>query len=188
MAEPVEEQRWIRDSLAGNDAAYAMLVARYQQMIHAVTYRMTGSFSDAEDLAQETFLRAFQHLDDYRGEARFSTWLCRIAMNLCLNWRSRESRRTEIHSRWADDTYSETARTPEQADPGPLREEVQSALNRLPAKQRAAVVLTVYEEMNHAEAARALGCSEATISWRVFAARHKLKRWLKPAFKQKPGR
>jgi RNA polymerase sigma-70 factor (ECF subfamily) len=56
---------------------------------------------------------------------------------------------------------------------------VQAALNRLPAKQRAAIVLTVYENQSHAEAAKALGCTEATISWRVFAARQKLKRLLK---------
>ena len=115
MADTVEEQQWIRDSLAGNDAAYALLVGRYQQMIHAVTYRMTGSFSDAEDLAQETFVRAFHELKHFRGEAKFSTWLCRIAMNLSLNWRSREGRRSEVHTRWADDAYSQPAHPPNRA-------------------------------------------------------------------------
>jgi RNA polymerase sigma-70 factor (ECF subfamily) len=187
MADTVEEQQWIRDSLAGNDAAYALLVGRYQQMIHAVTYRMTGSFSDAEDLAQDTFVRAFHELKHFRGEAKFSTWLCRIAMNLSLNWRSREGRRSEVHNRWADDAYSQPAHSAEQGETDAVSEKVQAALNRLPAKQRAAMVLTVYEGLNHAEAARALGCSEATISWRVFAARNKLKRWLAPAVSDKPG-
>src|ERR1051325_6572166 len=108
MADSDEEQ-WIRNSRAGDGAAYGNLVARYQQMIHAIAYRMTGSFDDAEDLAQETFVRGFQHLGDYRGDARFSTWLCRIAMNLCLNWRSREGRRSEIHNRWAADAYESGA-------------------------------------------------------------------------------
>ena len=188
MAETVEEQQWIRDSLAGNDDACALLVGRYQKMIHAITYRMTGSMSDAEDLAQETFVRAFQHLGEYRSEAKFSTWVCRIAMNLCLNWRSREGRRGAIHTRWADDAYSPSGHATEPSDADAASERVQAALNRLPAKQRAAIVLTVYEEMNHAEAARALGCSEPTISWRVFAARNKLKRWLAPVFRDKPGR
>jgi RNA polymerase sigma-70 factor (ECF subfamily) len=62
-----------------------------------------------------------------------------------------------------------------------LSRRVQAALLKLPAKQRAAIVLTVYDGLNHAEAAHALGCSEATVSWRVFAARRKLKRWLTAA-------
>jgi len=152
-------------------------VKQHQRMVHALTYRMTGSFDDAEDLAQDTFVRALHQLESFRGEAKFSTWLCRIAMNACLNWRQREGRRDEIHRRWADDAYApgNSADSSNEA----LGDQVQAALNRLPAKQRAAVILTTYEGLNHAEAARALGCTEATISWRVFAARGKLKRWLK---------
>jgi RNA polymerase sigma-70 factor (ECF subfamily) len=109
-------------------------------------------------------------------------------MNACLNWRSREARRAEVHRQWAqeglpNDFHEETAETADEQS-----QNVQAALNRLPAKQRAAMILTVYEEMNHAEAARALSCSEATVSWRVFAARGKLKRWLKPGARGSPGR
>jgi len=174
-----DEQELIRQSREGRAEAFTALVSSHQRMVHSLTYRMTGSVAEAEDLAQEAFIRAWQHLDSFQGSAKFSTWLCRIAMNACLNWRQRESRRGEVHETWANDAFSPGPDEGARAASGKLNEKVQAALNRLPVKQRAAIVLTVYEEMNHAEAARALGCTEATISWRVFSARSKLKRWLK---------
>jgi RNA polymerase sigma-70 factor (ECF subfamily) len=173
-----DELNHIQNSLAGDTEAYAALVKQHQKMVHAVAFRMTGSLADAEDLTQETFLRAFRQLDSFRGEAKFSTWLCKIAMNLSLNWRARENRRGDVHAKWAENAISEN----DSCDqfPDELSRRVQNALNKLPAKQRAAIVLTVYENRSHAEAAKLLNCTEATISWRVFAARQKLKRWLQP--------
>jgi RNA polymerase sigma-70 factor, ECF subfamily len=178
MAAEHDETEWIRQSREGQAEAFAMLVRQHQRMVHSLTYRMTGSLSDAEDLAQEAFVRAWQHLDAFQGDSKFSTWLCRIAMNACLNWRQREGRRSAIHQTWADDTLNEPAADTSGAASTEQNHRVQAALDRLPAKQRAAIVLTVYQELSHAEAARALGCTEATVSWRVFAARNKLKRWL----------
>jgi RNA polymerase sigma-70 factor (ECF subfamily) len=180
MDETGQEQGWVEQSRHGDPAAFENLVRRYQRMIHSLTYRMTGSQAAAEDAAQETFIRAFRQLATYRGESRFSTWLCRIAVNACLNWRTREYRRGEIHRRWSAEVLSSYQSGTSESTLNDASLRVQDALNRLPAKQRAAVVLTVYEEMNHAEAAHVLNCTEATISWRVFAARAKLKRWLKP--------
>jgi RNA polymerase sigma-70 factor (ECF subfamily) len=177
MVEADQERGWIERSLTGDTEAYAALVAEYQKMIHALAFRLTGSFEDAEDLAQETFLRAFQQLDTFRRESKFSTWLCQIAVNTGLNWRKREQRRHEIHTQWAENTAVESDQPA--GFPDELSRRVQSALDRLPPKQRAAVVLTIYEGHSHAEAARMLRCSETTVSWRLFAARQKLKRWLK---------
>ncbi len=174
-----DEREGIRLSREGRAEAFSELIRQHQRMIHSLTYRMTGSLAEAEDLAQDTFLRAWQHLDSFQGEAKFSTWLCRIAMNTCLNWRRREGRRNEVQQTWANDAQVDGAPHPAPAPASELNQRVQAALNRLPVKQRAAIVLTIHEEMNHAEAAHALGCSEATISWRLFAARTKLKRWLK---------
>ncbi len=174
-----DEQECIRQSLAGKPEAFAVLVQRHQRMIHSLTYRITGSLTDAEDLAQETFVRAWQHLDSFQGEAKFSTWLCRIAMNTSLNWRRREGRRHEVHQTWASHALNDGAPQDSGTGSSELNHRVQAALDRLPAKQRAAIALTVYQEMDHGEAARVLGCAEATVSWRVFSARRKLKRWLK---------
>jgi len=178
MAQPDVEPNCIQSCLAGDTEAFAALVKQHQKMVYALAFRMTGSLDEAEDLAQETFLRAYRQLDSFRGESSFSTWLCQIAVNLSLNWRARENRRVDVHSKWAEKTTVE--RDAPDGFPDELSRRVQEALNRLPAKQRAAIVLTVYEEHSHAETAKLMGCTEATVSWRVFAARQRLKRWLKP--------
>ena len=177
MAGSDHESKLIDQSLSGDPEAYAALVTEHQKMVRAVTFRMTGSLDDAEELAQDAFLRAYRQLGSFSGGSKFSTWVCKIAINLSLDWRRRESRRDAIHSKWAAEAISEDQKPDD--FPDALSRQVQQALDRLPAKQRAAMVLTVYENQSHAEAARTLGCTEATISWRVFSARQKLKRWLK---------
>ncbi|MDR3458707.1 MAG: RNA polymerase sigma factor [Verrucomicrobiae bacterium] len=163
-------------SQTGDPAAFEELVRQHQRMIHSLTYRMTGSAADAEDLAQEAFLRAYEQLGTFRGSAKFSTWLYRIAVNTCLNWKQSEARRFQLHANAAAELSARRAGN-EDASRAPAGE-VQAALLKLPAKQRAAIVLTIHDGLNHAEAAQILGCSETTVSWRVFAAKQKLKRLL----------
>jgi RNA polymerase sigma-70 factor (ECF subfamily) len=172
-ATQISEADLIAASQAGDPAAFEDLVRRYQRMIDALAYRMSGAQADAADLAQETFIRAWRQLHTFRGESKFSSWLYRIGINTCLNWRKSAARRDRLHREFAE--QPDTAST----GPDPRSAQVQAALMQLPAKQRAAIILTVYEEMNHAEAARVLGCSETTVSWRVFMARKQLKRWLR---------
>ncbi len=167
-----DEQDWIKRSLRGDSEAFESLVRRYQRMIYSLAYRMTGSASEAEDLTQETFIRAHGDLVRFRSEAKFSSWLYRIAMNLCLNWRKRMALRDAVYNEW----QGRLAQNEEGKDE--RDERINEALRMLHAKQRAAIVLTVYDGLSHAEAARVLGCSETTVSWRVFAARAKLKRLL----------
>ncbi len=165
----------------GDAAAFEALIRQHQRMIYSLTYRMTGSAADAEDLTQETFLRAWRQIGSYRAAAKFSTWLYRIAINACLTWRQRESLRAQVQAGWA-----ETNGAPEVGGETALaRNEtgrtVHAALLTLPAKQRAAVMLTLFDGLSHAEAAQVLGCSETTVSWRVFTARRKLRRRLAAA-------
>jgi RNA polymerase sigma-70 factor (ECF subfamily) len=177
MAGADDEFKLIEQSRSGDPEAYAALVNRHQNMVRAVAFRMTGSFDDSQELAQEAFLRAYRQLDSFAGGSKFSTWLCRIVINLSLDWRRRERRRDNLHAKWAAEPASADASNA--GFPDELSRRVQDALDRLPIKQRAAIVLTIYEHQSHAEAAKTLGCAEATISWRVFAARQKLKRLLK---------
>jgi RNA polymerase sigma-70 factor, ECF subfamily len=176
-----EEVGWLRQSRDGDAEAFGALVKRYQRMVHALTFRMTGSMADAEDLAQEAFLQAYRCLNTFRGDAKFSSWLCRIAVRSCLNWSRREKRRGEVQRNWAENEAVLAGGHAGQADEeASTAQRVTAALMRLPVQQRAAVVLTVHEGLSHAEAARALGCAETTVSWRLFAARRKLRRWLEP--------
>jgi len=165
----------------GSPAAFEALVRQHQRMIHSLTFRMTGSPADADDLAQESFIRAYAQIGSFRGTAKFSTWLYRIAMNTCLNWRQSESRRFQLQANSTAEMSAQHLNGENtSAENQGSRQQVQAALLKLPAKQRAALVLTIYDGLNHAEAAQILGCSETTVSWRVFAARRKLKTWLAP--------
>jgi RNA polymerase sigma-70 factor (ECF subfamily) len=170
------DEALVSQSKEGDPAAFESLIRKHQRMIFSLTYRMTGSFADAEDLAQETFIRAYRQISGYRAASKFSTWLYRIAINVCLNWRQRETLRVSVHTSWEETNGAQAAEGEPAAD---LGGEVQAALLKLPGKQRAAIMLTVYDGLNHAEAAEVLGCSETTVSWRVFVARRKLKGWLK---------
>jgi RNA polymerase sigma-70 factor, ECF subfamily len=166
----------VLQSQNGSLDAFESLIRHHQTMIHTLTFRMTGSTADAEDLAQETFIRAYEQINRFNGRAKFSTWLYSIALHACLNWRRNEARRFQAQARCAGDLQQAVANN----SPGEnaRAQQAQAALFKLPAKQRAAIVLTIYEGMNHAEAAKILRCPETTVSWRVFAAKRKLKRWL----------
>jgi RNA polymerase sigma-70 factor (ECF subfamily) len=173
-----DEPVWIRRSVQGDPDAFGALVERYQRMVHALAYRMTGSLDAADDLAQETFVQAFRRLNTYRAESRFSSWLGRIAVHLALNWTQSEQRRQRLYRHWAEHAPLVSSSPPDCDGPADRIQRAEEALLRLHPKQRAAVVLTIYDGMTHAEAAQALGCSETTVSWRLFAARARLKRWL----------
>ncbi|PWU16772.1 MAG: RNA polymerase subunit sigma-24 [Verrucomicrobia bacterium] len=156
----------------GDHAAFESLIREHQRMIHSLCYRMTGSMADAEDLAQETFIQAYRSLSSFREESQFSSWLYRIAVNRCLNWRKSQARYARLEQEWSQ---QERPSNPKDETRG---QAVQEALMKLGPKQRAAIILTVYDGMTHAQAAKVLGCSETTVSWRLFAARRKLKRLL----------
>lgn len=168
----------VSQSQNGDPAAFALLIRKYQHMVHSLTYRMTGSLADAEDLAQETFINAYRQIGSYRGTAKFSTWLYRIAINACLTWRRRETLRGEATANWLETNSASHVNGESSETRNEWSGRMHAALLKLPAKQRAAILLTLQDGMNHAEAAEVLNCSEATVSWRVFAARRKLKRWL----------
>ena len=168
----------VLQSQKGDPTAFEALVRNHQRMVHSLTFRMTGSPADAEDLAQEAFIRAYEQIGSFHGTAKFSTWLYRIAVNTCLNWRQSEARRSQLQTDCANELSAQHVNGEPSSSDHHANLQVQAALLKLPAKQRAAIVLTIYDGMNHAEAAQVLGCSETTVSWRVFAARQKLKRWL----------
>ncbi|MGD0743555.1 MAG: RNA polymerase sigma factor [Verrucomicrobiota bacterium] len=165
----------VLQSQNGDTSAFEALVRNHQQMVHALTFRMTGSPADAEDLAQETFLRAYEQIGSFNARSKFSTWLCSIAVHACLNWRRDEARRFRAQSNCAREMTGRQVETGTSPAESEMVQRAQAALMKLPAKQRAAVALTIYDGLSHAEAAKILRCSETTVSWRVFAAKRKLK-------------
>jgi RNA polymerase sigma-70 factor, ECF subfamily len=153
--------------------AFAELVRNHQSLVRGLLRQLTGSdIGLADDLAQETFLRAYKNLRGFRGEARFSTWLYRIAYNC---FREHARKRKEIVG--IDEEQLESEYDPQTADPA-LRHDLMHALNLLPLHERTAVVLCCQNGLSHDEAARVLDIPLGTVKTNVLRGREKLKKLL----------
>ena len=151
---------------AGDERSFEMLFDRYFPMIHAFAYRSCLAEADADDIAQETFIRAARSLHAFRAEASFKNWLFRIAHHVTIDRGRRMSRREQREAEWMDQSKLK-GRTADFTA-------VHLAVNQLPIKWRETLALVFFEEMTHAEAAKALDCAETTISWRIFRAKRVL--------------
>ena len=161
----------VRES--GDPSAFGELVRRYQSPVRAFLTKMTrGDAALADDIAQETFLRAWRKLDTFRSEGRFSTWLFGIAANEFRNRLRRERRRES-----PKDLSSDAETTVEMPAPG-LRLDVNDALLRLTPAERAAIVLCCQNGLTHEETAQALDCPLGTVKTNISRGKEKLRRWL----------
>jgi RNA polymerase sigma-70 factor (ECF subfamily) len=166
----------IRRVLHGETAAFELLVRRYQQTILRLTQRMTRNVEDAEDLAQDAFVQAYRFLASFHGQSSFSTWLYRIAVNLCLN-HLRVSRREdpmEVNGIVPDAREDSLARLLAVERDRALA----AAIEELPPQQRATLTLRVYQGLGHREIAEILDCAEGTAKANYFHAIRTLQRKL----------
>jgi len=160
---------------SGDMAAFEELVRRHQHGLFSYLYRMCRNSSDAEELAQAAMVRAWEKLAGFRGASSFKTWLYRIGTNLCFNLRTRRKPTEELFETMA---APDSAR-PEQAFQQKVREEVvQRALARLPADQRAALVLSVYQDMSYREIAETMGKSVRAVDSLLFRAKTNVRKAL----------
>jgi RNA polymerase sigma-70 factor (ECF subfamily) len=175
---------------AGNMAAFDFLLEKYRKPIIHFMYRMTHNQAVAEELAQEVFLRVYRSRETYRAEARFSTWLYRIATNLGVN-HARDTRHERSASTvYLDETDPETGTAPDVADATPgaesnmLRRERMAAIREhvmaLPERQRSAVLMHKYEGMDYKQIGEVLKLSESATKSLLFRAYQTLREKLKP--------
>jgi RNA polymerase sigma-70 factor (ECF subfamily) len=175
---------------SGNMAAFDVLMQKYRKPIVHFMYRMTRNQAVAEELAQEVFLRVYRSRETYRAEARFSTWLYRIATNLGVN-HARDTRHERSASTvYLDETDSETGTTPDVPDSTPgaesrlLRDERMAAIREhvmaLPERQRMAVLMHKYEGMDYKQIGDVLKLSESATKSLLFRAYQTLREKLKP--------
>lgn len=156
------------------------LFGRHIEKVRAMLYQMVLNDADADDLTQETFLRAARHIGQFRGRAAFSTWLYRIAMNGANSFLSKRQRNPVVAGMELPDAPDRTGNQPDQLLAGQeLDARIRSALETLRPKMRAAVVLTIIQGVSLPEAARIEGCALPTMYWRVHEARRQLKGLLK---------
>lgn len=168
--------------------AFSRLVEAFRRPVLSVIHRVVGrrGAADVEDLAQEVFVRAYRARGGYEPQAKFTTWLFRIATNLCLNY-IRDSRRRQAQSLSGDSRVG--IREPADDDPeGPesaasrreLQEAVRTALERLPDSQRIATVYARYHEMSLEQIAEVMGLTPKAVKSLLFRARENLRRLLQP--------
>ncbi len=162
----------------GDDESFRLLLEKHRNPVIRFVYRMVQDQAISEELAQEVFLRVYKSRGTYEPTARFTTWLFRIATHLALNW-LRDGRNERGHRR-LDDEGNGDMPVREVADRKPSVEqrmvyqtrlqEVRDAIALLPEKQRAAVLMHKYEEMEYAQIAQALECSESAVKSLLFRA------------------
>jgi RNA polymerase sigma-70 factor (ECF subfamily) len=163
---------------AGDKRAFEALVIRYRKRIFALALHITGSSSEADDIAQEVFLKAFRALGEFEGRSQFFTWVYRMAVNRALNARRDRARRGEDT---LDDPRLELAVAADASgDPRRAAELRQTytrllrALDALPADMATTVILVSLQGMSHGEAAVIQKVSDGTIAWRMHEARRRL--------------
>lgn len=158
--------------LAGDGAAFGVLVGRWERKIHGAIYRILGSEDEARDLAQEAFLKAYRGLRSFKREARFSSWLYQIALNLCRDRMRRRKGRTLVSLDELDEGTTGFLTAPPSAldlvEARDICRAVAAAVADLPPEQREVIVLKEYQELTFVEIAEILDVPISTIKTRLY--------------------
>jgi RNA polymerase sigma-70 factor, ECF subfamily len=178
------DEELVARSISGDNESFNELVLRWERPIYALAYRTIGREEDARDVCQETFLRAFRALPGFRGQAKFSSWLYRIALNLCRDWVRRE-RRTPVVQAPEDMDLMELAAEREPSESiedlvarKAMTKTVERAMALLPDEQRTAIVLKEYHGLTFQEIADLVGCPLSTVKTRLYQGLTVLRREL----------
>ena len=184
---PAEEMELVRRSRRGDLGAYDELVRRYQERIYATIYHMTANHEDANDLAQETFIKAFHALRSFQGGSSFYTWIYRIAVNKTINFLKQRKARSQMslddldfHAEHDPDLVALISeKTPRrEASLTELQEKLNEAMQRLSEPHRLVVTLHDVQGLSHEEIANIMGCNIGTVRSRLFYARQQLQGYL----------
>lgn len=158
----------VAGAIAGDREAFGLLVARHYDRIHGLAWQLTGSRADADDISQDVCCALVERIGSFRGEAKFSTWLCGIVVNACRDLHRRRRSFSGFAARLT--VLVGLARGPDGRD---LHDALwlKSAIAGLAPAYRETVVLVAGQQLTHAEAAALLGVAEATVSWRMHEVR-----------------
>ncbi|MBO5555660.1 MAG: sigma-70 family RNA polymerase sigma factor [Oscillospiraceae bacterium] len=177
-----QEAEVIRRVQNGDANAYEALVTAYEKNVYNLALRMTGNAQDAEDMAQEAFLKAYNSLDSFRGDSKFSVWLYRIVSNVCLDFLRRQKRRPATSLSVEDDEGEDVqldipddSQSPQELLERKLtREAVRQGLAQLPEEQRQILLLREIQGLSYEEIGLALSLEPGTVKSRIFRARKRL--------------
>jgi RNA polymerase sigma factor (sigma-70 family) len=163
----------VQAAIAGDRDAFAALLQRHYNRIHGLAWRLTGSRADADDIAQDVCCILAEKLGDFRGQAKFTTWLYSIIFNTCRDFRRRRSAFTRFTGKLGD--MAGLSKGPDGRDAYDAIW-IESAIARLKPDLRDTAILVAGQQLTHGEAAQILGVAEATVSWRM----HEIRRQLAP--------
>ena len=187
-----EEERGLMErAKAGDGSAFDEMTRRYSEKAYSVAYQMLASHDDSRDLVQDAFLEVFRTLERFNTQYRFSTWLYRILINKCINYRKREARRRMFSfsdygarrggggNQFLVSNLASSDKTPYEAlENDELKRTIMAALDTLSERHRTVVVLFDLEGLSHRQIAEILQCPEGTVMSRLHHGRLKLKRVL----------
>jgi len=161
---PTDDEALAKAAAAGDRAAFATLLDRHYDRLFAFAFRLTGARAEAEDLTQDICLALPVKLASYRGTARFTTWLYRVAVNAAHDRRRRAATRARATDGWGDWEVDRQAAIAAEAE---VEDWLATAMRALPRELRDTVALTLGEGLSQSDAAEVLGLSEGTIAWRM---------------------
>ena len=182
-----EDQQLVKRAKTGDMEAYDELVRRYQERIYATIYHMTANHEDANDLAQETFIKAYQALKSFKGDSSFFTWVYRIAINKTINFL--KQRKNKMHMSLNDLDFNAehdsdlvaliSEKTPRrEVNLIELQEKLNAAMQKLSDIHRLVVTLHDVQGMSHEEISNIMDCNTGTVRSRLFYARQQLQAYL----------
>lgn len=166
---------------AGDENAFEQLVKKYEHSVLNTIYRYIGNYSDAEDIAQEVFIKVWRNIKKFKRRSKFSTWLFRIVVNQCLNYKSKQKEkllsldesintRTTLESSGVESEFERRERVAM----------VKKAVHELPKTQRIAIILSKYEGKSYKETAQIMGVSLSSVTSLIFRAKDNLRKKLLP--------
>jgi RNA polymerase sigma factor (sigma-70 family) len=185
--EPLEEMQLVKQARAGDLGAYDELVRRYQERIYATVYHMTANHEDANDLAQEAFIKAFHALKSFKGGSSFYTWVYRIAVNKTINFLKQRRNKSQMS---LDDIDFNAEHDPDlvalvsektprrEVSLSELQEKLNAAMQKLSEPHRMVVTLHDVQGLSHEEIADIMECNIGTVRSRLFYARQQLQAYL----------
>jgi RNA polymerase sigma-70 factor (ECF subfamily) len=179
------DEELVARATAGDLDSFNQLVSRWERPIYALAYRTLGREEEARDVVQDAFLRAFRGLKGFKGEAKFSSWLYRITLNLCRDWIRKERRAPLVQVPEGDDSMNLAEQMPspdESVEDLVSRREMSRAVSlamaELPEEQRTAIMLKEYQGLTFQEIAELLDCPLSTVKTRLYQGLSVLRRRL----------
>lgn len=178
-----DESRLVSHLKQGREDAYRELIQNYQKMVFRIAYGITFDREESLDITQDVFLKVYQNIHRFEQKSKLSTWLHRITVNVCLNWKRRWKRRLRWRHHSFEEVFQEGSFEPESGAEGPedqylnieFNRKLQNVLLNLPEDARTVFVLKEMEGLSYEEIAETLNVKRGTVSSRLFYARKRLK-------------